>query len=401
MSDDSKQDADATLGTFLQEYNFSKEEFEKSGLRWSDLREIRRCHLERTEELKSTGNLIAQRLQGVLGVHSLKVRVKDPDHLSAKIIRMRLENSELQITPDSYEDCVKDLIGVRALHLFKDDWADIHRFVTETWEAFEGPVAYVREGDEKEQFKSAGCRVELHQYGYRSIHYRFKSQPAKRILRVELQVRTLFDEAWSEIDHTLRYPRQSDDETLTAFLVIFNRLAGFGDEMGMYAKQLSSTLRDKGAQLREAERQHQAQGQELRKMLSELQIAKKDKAEIQKKLEAFERSSLNARQVRVDMGKLTSLSSMMTVGSPSNIVISNNPLISFERPSIVVNNDTTPFRSPNIFSADVANLSLLNPPAQLPPLTKATPTAETHQRTKTVKRFRRKRSVKRPAETHP
>ena len=258
----------------------------------------------------------------------------------------------MQITSDSYEEHVKDLIGVRALHLFKDEWSEIHKFVAETWEPLEDPVAYVREGDEieVEQFRAAGCRVELHPYGYRSIHFRFKSQPFKRALRVELNVRTIFEEAWSEIDHKLRYPRQSNDPTLTSFLVIFNRLAGFGDEMGMYAKHLSSTLRANSEQLADAERLQQVQEQELRKMLSQVQIGKKDKAEIQKKLDALEKTSQAARQVRVSMGDLVTNINPSILGSLADLRIS---------PSINVRDSSSLFHPPNQFSVEVTGPSPL------------------------------------------
>ena len=61
--------------------------------------------------------------------------------------------------------------------------------------------------------------MEKHHFGYRSVHYLLKSLPGKRVHIAELQVRTLFEEGWSEIDHQVRYPRLSRDPRLEAFLV--------------------------------------------------------------------------------------------------------------------------------------------------------------------------------------
>jgi putative GTP pyrophosphokinase len=414
------------LEEFLHEHNFTKEQLRECGLDWPLLCQIRDHHVGRVDELKSTGNLVVQRLQGVAGVHSLKVRVKDPGHLVAKIVRMRIEQPDLQITPDSYEEHVKDLIGVRALHLFKDEWPAIHKFVAETWEPAEDPVAYVREGDEMEvdQFKAAGCRVEVHPYGYRSIHYRFTSQPFKRSLRIELQVRTIFEEAWSEIDHKLRYPRQSSDPTLTSFLVIFNRLAGFGDEMGMYAKHLSSTLRAKSEQLAEAESRQQAQEQELRKMLSEVQMGKKGRDELQKKLDALEKSSQNARQIRVSVGDLDlnpsifGFSANLRIGSPTSVTVPSALSLSPSGPSVIVNSSGAVLHLPNPLSVGVQSPS---PPIHVPdsrsvgikdpgPVTdliQPPPLTETVLSRKPVlskaarRRFQRKKQRERPTEKKP
>ena len=58
----------------------------------------------------------------------------------------------------------------------------------------------------------------------------------------EIQVRTIFEEGWSEIDHKIRYPYDADNPVLGQFLVVFNRLAGSADEMGSFVKLLKRKL---------------------------------------------------------------------------------------------------------------------------------------------------------------
>jgi putative GTP pyrophosphokinase len=67
--------------------------------------------------------------------------------------------------------------------------------------------------------------------GYRSVHYILDSSLTKKTRKVELQVRTIFEEGWSEVDHKIRYPRISDDKVLSQYLTDFNLLAGLADSM--------------------------------------------------------------------------------------------------------------------------------------------------------------------------
>lgn len=60
-------------------------------------------------------------LQQVNEVHSVRWRIKQPEHLMAKIIRKRNNGAEKynKISVDNYQKIVTDLIGIRVLHLFK------------------------------------------------------------------------------------------------------------------------------------------------------------------------------------------------------------------------------------------------------------------------------------------
>lgn len=143
-----------------------------------------------------------------------------------------------------------DLIGVRALHLFKEDWNQIHDLITNTWDLNEIPTAYYREGDSteyKKSFQEKGCEPKEHPFGYRSVHYIIETKPAKTKYFAEIQVRTIFEEAWSEIDHTIRYPYDQDNQIFGQFLMILNRLAGSADEMGTFVQFLKKYLKTQEA----------------------------------------------------------------------------------------------------------------------------------------------------------
>ena len=112
------------------------------------------------------------------------------------------------------------------------------------WRLVEIPVIYLRTGDDSESdlYSNKGCRIKLHDAGYRSAHYVIKTRPIKDEIFSEIQVRTIFEEGWSEIDHRIRYPDISDNHLINHFLMIFNRLAGSADEMGAFIFELKEAL---------------------------------------------------------------------------------------------------------------------------------------------------------------
>ena len=265
---------------FLERYNLTEQEFRQTGLEWPLLEQIHNQHLDSTKDLQSVADYVSGRLQSVPAVHSLKVRIKNAEHLIEKIIRKKRKTPNINFDCVSYESIITDLIGIRALHLFKDEWKQIHDFVTHTWDLHETPLAYVRRGDPDEisqAFRDAGCEVKEHDLGYRSIHYLLKTQPAKCVRLVELQVRTIFEEAWSEIDHKVRYPRHSSNPYLAAFLAIFNRLAGAADEMGTFTTNLNVYVQEQELQRRQNEAK-------LSETVSRLKISEDEKDDLRRRI---------------------------------------------------------------------------------------------------------------------
>jgi ppGpp synthetase/RelA/SpoT-type nucleotidyltranferase len=236
-----------TLEEFIERNNISAEDWNLSIIGWETLKEIGDDHSQKFEQMKETAELFARIIQRCPKVHSVRWRVKSPEHLMEKIVRKTLEgkdsfNSEYtSIEKSNYHEIVTDLVGVRALHLFKDDCFEIDEYLRGVWNTKENPVYYVRGGDETGD-ELDRFEIKTHPAGYRSIHYVFESQPLNQKVYSEVQVRTIFEEGWSEIDHKVRYPNFSDNEQVSYFLRIFNRLAGSADEMGSFVKELVNEL---------------------------------------------------------------------------------------------------------------------------------------------------------------
>ena len=200
---------------------------------WAELDQIAEDFERKRNEHQNTVKQYAEALQKCLGVHSLSYRVKDTKHLIEKIIRKNPEYLDAgnALSLNNYEQEITDLMGIRILLLFKEDWLNIHNYLMERYKTvlLEEPFAYVREGDDTHLYEN---KVKIKkEKPYRSVHYVIKSDKG---LAIEIQVRTLYEEAWSEIDHKLRYPYNLANEMLNNYINIMNRLTGMGDEMGSF-----------------------------------------------------------------------------------------------------------------------------------------------------------------------
>jgi len=277
--------------TFFEKYNINEKDFDSLNIKWEVLAGIHDDYEESMQDFEETGNYISSRLRKVNAVHSLRFRVKDPNHLIEKIIRKKTTDPDREISIDNYKTDITDLIGVRALHLFKEDWEQIHDFITKTWDSQEDPTANVRNGDSEEflnKFKEKKCSINNHKYGYRSVHYIIKTKPAKEIHLVEIQVRTIFEEGFSEIDHKVRYPYFQNNPMIEDYLSIFNRLAGSADEMGSYVKKLKDEIsqhvlnaRDLKKKNKELEENYKKLSKKLNNQIQKLQVAEKERKKLQ------------------------------------------------------------------------------------------------------------------------
>lgn len=214
---------------FFEKYNIDNHAFLQTGLDWNELLEIKTDYETSQGEFKLALDYITWKLIACPDVNSFKYRLKAPEHLLEKIIRKRIADPSIIIDISNYRERVTDLIGVRVLHLFKNDWQKIGAFINQEWKYIERPVIYIRAGDNS-ILNSDDYQVKEHWLGYRSIHYMVTLNLGEASYIAEIQVRTIFEEAWSEIDHKLRYPYYTNNELLESNSLILNRLAGAADE---------------------------------------------------------------------------------------------------------------------------------------------------------------------------
>ena len=215
------------------------------------------------EEIKSE---ILSRLNAELSnkVHSIRCRIKDPDHLAEKIIRNMCDKPDkyADINVDNYNKIITDLIGVRIIILDKGDWREVHNSLLQIFRNLpdryiklpedtarnydiyskeanekgnefknsyhaEKPVVYITSEDDRILYRDENLKVDNSKTHYQSIHYiiRYKS------VYFEIQVRTLFEEGWLEFDHRIKYPYDQNNKRKQEFAGVLSSLAVAADRL--------------------------------------------------------------------------------------------------------------------------------------------------------------------------
>ncbi|MDB4958196.1 MAG: hypothetical protein JWO36_5765 [Myxococcales bacterium] len=162
-------------------------------------------------------------------IHSLRSRVKSEAHLRKKVVRKKVRENR-DITSENLLDEVTDLFGVRVLHLHLQQVAEIDAAIREYvgdghLAFFERPKAFTWDPETKAFFERLGLEVVYRDTQYTSIHYVVKPNPSSKI-SCEVQVRTLFEEAWGEIDHLLNYPEETDSVACREQLSVMAKMVG-------------------------------------------------------------------------------------------------------------------------------------------------------------------------------
>jgi len=248
-----------SLDELLHKYNITQREFEDACISWEELQWIYNDYShkqEKYEEIMARFEKEYIRNTAQAHIHSYRPRVKDPEHLLVKIIRKRFSSYKKYsgLNKDNYENYITDIIGFRVFILFKEEWTGFHEYITKQfhndkthyisdWSIkysdngyfVEEPKAHIRSGDNRKIYEgllpdSAIFSGKI----YRSVHYTVCFQDTF----VEIQLRTLYEESWGEIDHSIVYPYYEDDALLKEYSSLMNRLSGLADEMGSYFLQL-------------------------------------------------------------------------------------------------------------------------------------------------------------------
>lgn len=258
-----------------KKYNISDELFQNSGMSWDELSEIYHDFKENKYDKYKIimDDFISIYLKDInekstlegreVKIHSVCSRVKDAEHLIVKIIRKKQENHKKykDLNKNNYEKFLTDLIGIRCLVLFKDDWESFHYYLMSRFEndekyyvrdsitdfddnhdhnyIAEKPKVHIRNGDARgvyEKVLSPDCVIDSKVY--RAVHYILKYSG----VYLEIQVRTLFEEGWGEVDHAIVYPYYQNDEVLNEYTELLNRLSGLADEMSGFFYRLKQHM---------------------------------------------------------------------------------------------------------------------------------------------------------------
>lgn len=166
-------------------------------------------------------------------VHSTKWRLKDPEHLREKLKRKAAAGPS--ITKENFFDRITDLGGIRVMHLRRSDFTPIHEAISQHvqdqhWLFAEEPKAYTWDPEYKGFFDGLKIQSEIKESFYTSVHYLVKPN-AQSPVKCEIQVRSLFEEIWGEIDHDLNYPSPTKNKACSEQLRVLAKLVGAGTRL--------------------------------------------------------------------------------------------------------------------------------------------------------------------------
>ena len=146
--------------------------------------------------IHARGDIISSELRGLLAsdatlkVHSVSWRLKSPESVARKVSR-----------PDrSYTDLwmLTDLLGVRVITYFADSVDRVGELLEASM-----PIDFEHSTDKR--------RRETIDFGYRSLHYVCRiGAPLPERACFEVQVRTVLEHAWAEIEHDLGYKAREE-----------------------------------------------------------------------------------------------------------------------------------------------------------------------------------------------
>lgn len=169
-------------------------------------------------------------------IHSIKARLKHPDHLRDKLARKNQQGRNISL--DNFRNEVTDLVGVRVLYLYQDQFPKIHNEIMKQinerneWKLVEEPKAYTWDPEAVAMYESLNIRHEIKETFYTSVHYVISpcnnnSEP----ICCEIQVRTLFEEIWGEIDHSINYPHSTGSIACKEQLKVLAKLISSGTRL--------------------------------------------------------------------------------------------------------------------------------------------------------------------------
>jgi len=164
--------------------------------------------------------------------HSIRSRVKNPDHLRDKLARKLRQSKEKKekfpITKKNLLTKINDLAGLRILHLYTRQIVNIDKILKEIFDEqryklVEGPFARTWDDESRGFFKECDIETQDSPSLYTSVHYVVESG-ARAKVTCEIQVRTLMEEVWGEVDHAINYPHRTGNLACAEQLKVLARV---------------------------------------------------------------------------------------------------------------------------------------------------------------------------------
>lgn len=166
-------------------------------------------------------------------IYAITHRIKSDEHILRKIQRKEESGKEININNIFQE--VTDYCGVRVLHMHVGQFEFIHNLISKMvndgdWVFHEQPVAYSWDPDLRPLYERFNLQVVIRETLYTSVHYLVKPRADVHTV-CEIQVRTLFEEIWGEVDHFFNYPNKTENQHCRRQLRVLSKLVCSGSRL--------------------------------------------------------------------------------------------------------------------------------------------------------------------------
>jgi ppGpp synthetase/RelA/SpoT-type nucleotidyltranferase len=203
---------------------------------------------------KTLRNLV-ELVIGDLQIDEPKVdsRVKDCDECLRKF-ELKYRN-DVERRGGDYEirNFISDLIGVRVICLYETDIAYVHDILVANFDVID------------KTDKTALLIEDVGTFGYKGVHLDLLLKEGRAAfpeyrrfadLRFEVQIRSIVQDAWSEVDHKLKYKRQIPD-TLKRRIIRLAALFELADQEFVSVKNETARLQEVATAARPLAEQHE------------------------------------------------------------------------------------------------------------------------------------------------
>ena len=184
---------------------------------------------------KEIANRIKNNLKDMMSSFSIKTRVKDFNSLYKKIIHHYMEDEKNMRS-------IEDVIGIRIICPFQENIDEVEKRLKETFD--------IVEADHKRVGRT------YREFGYESIHLSIKipkdllalSGLTKKKETIEIQIRTILQDAWAEVEHELIYKSEFNpyDEPMRRKLAALSASLYLADitfqELRKYQRELKTNM---------------------------------------------------------------------------------------------------------------------------------------------------------------
>lgn len=190
-------------------------------------------------------------------IHSIKSRAKTVPRMHGKLLRQlvkaKKDGAKFEVDRQNFFRKINDAAGVRILHMNSLQFAQIHPillalFARVGYVLLEKPNARTWDIEYDKYFQLVGIDTKQSDSYYTSVHYVIGTNEQVGC-SAEIQVRTVAEEVWGEVDHLFNYPDHVKDLACSEEIKVLGRAVSTCARLvdAIYRTHDAYTTREQGA----------------------------------------------------------------------------------------------------------------------------------------------------------